>query len=178
MAGDSNVDSLAARIKALIDSFDFTRPGIEQSMGEDAAHAVAEDIASSAAELQEEPTGGGFPSNEPGYARRKAEKYGVGDPAYGFRTGQTFSLESLLGDVRVGSDEVEMQYGTGRPPERSGASGYISEADKAVTDREKMGFLTAGANPIHPYEIGPYAREAVREIMAEGLRKHLESEGG
>lgn len=174
MQGDSNVDAVAKHVEDLIATFDFTRPGIEESMGKDALHAIAEDIASSAAALQANPTGDPFPDNEPEYAEYKARKYGMHPPAYGFRTGQTFSLESLLGEQSIGPDSAEMRYGTGQPPSRSSASGYISEADQEITDIEKMYFLTNGADPIHPYEIGPYAEEAIRDVMEEGLRKHLE----
>ena len=147
-------------------------------MGKDAAKAVAERIAEAAADQKttdDEP----FPNNAPEYAAWKDKKYGVGPDAYGRRTGQMLSLESLLGEVDVSGDEVTIRYGTGQAPERSSASSYISESDKSITDIEKAFFITnSGGKRVTFYKAGAAGREAVAEVLREAVSRAIQEENG
>lgn len=147
-------------------------------MGRDAAKAVAERIAEAAADQKttdDEP----FPNNAPEYAAWKDKKYGVGPDAYGRRTGQMLSLESLLGEVDVTRDEVTISYGTGQAPERSSASGYINESDKSITDIEKAFFVTnQGGKRLKFYKAGAAGREAVVEVIKEAIGRAIQEENG
>lgn len=172
---DSNLDDVMGQLNRFLESFDFTRPGIESSMGKDAAHAVAEAIAQAAAD-QKTTDGEPFPDNEPKYADWKDRKYGVGNPAYGRRTGQMLSLQSLLGNVDVAPDEVTLTYGTGEAPERSVASNYIGEGDKKVTDKQKADYNNERMNNF--YKIGEAGRAAVVEVMREALNRAVAEENG
>ena len=177
MPDDSNLDHVMGQLKQFINSFDFTRPGIEGSMGKDAAHAVAERIAEAAAD-QKTTDGEPFPDNAPEYAAWKDEKYGVGPNAYGRRTGQMLSLESLLGEVEVSGGEVTIRYGTGQAPTRSSASGYISESDKSTTDIEKAFFITNQGKRLTFYKAGAAGREAVVEVLKEAVARAIQEENG
>lgn len=132
--GGSNIDEVESWEKDLIDSFDFTRPGEDQSLGRDMAADVATGIIDRTTAEQRDATGSPLKPNEPKYAKRKAEKYGAHQPLV--RTGQLLSLQSVKGEVTVSPDEIVMRYGTGDAPSRS-STGYISDADRAVTDRQK-----------------------------------------
>lgn len=175
-SSSSNIDGLMASIRRKIDAFGFESRGRNGgTIGDEIATAVAEDIASSAEEVQANPTGGEFPENEEDYAKWKAERYGVGSRAFGLRTGQTFSVESLRGEVEVDGEAMSMTYGTGRPPDGSSKSGYIADSDRETTDVEKMGWLISkNAGQVHPYEVGPYAAAEIKDILADGLKRHLE----
>lgn len=144
-------------------------------MGLDAAHAVAEAIAEAGADQRttdDEP----FPSNEPKYAEWKDKKYGVGNPAYGRRTGQMLSLQSLRGKIDVTPHEVTLAYGTGEAPERSSASGYINDADKAITDKKKAEYNHEKMGRF--YKVGKSGRERVVEVMKEALGRAIQEENG
>jgi len=142
-------------------------------MGKDCAHAIGEAIAEAAAD-QKQTDGVPFPKNDKDYAEMKARKYGFAPPAFGFRTGQMLSIESLLGEIEIDADRVVVRYGTGRAPERSSASGYISEADKRTTDREKADLMHHKARKrAQFFQIGVAGRAAVLEVVKDALTRHL-----
>lgn len=178
-AGDSNINEVAKWLDDTIDGVSFELPGSgpDPTLGHACARAVAKDIHDSAKDVQQEPDATEFPENDDRYAAYKDAKYGRTGRAFGFRTGQTFSMESLMGTISVQPNEVEMAYGTGRPVSKAdGGNGYVSESDKDQTDIEKMYLLTnVAAKRIDPYKIGPYAEAEIVEILAEGLERHIKS---
>lgn len=178
----SNIDALAAKIQEAIDSFGFrsAAPGGSGDLGEACAKAVAEDIHSSALDGQEEPDGTQFPDNEDRYAAMKAAKYGRTGRSFGFRTGQTLSVESLMGQVEASDDELTMRYGTGRIVSQSdGGSGYVADSDRQQTDIEKMYILTnLAAKRIDVYKVGPYAEKEIKILQAQALERHIKSRTG
>lgn len=171
----SNIDDILKQAMEFIDSFNFERPGVEGSLGKDCAHAVAERIADLAATEQRTSDNEDFPDNEPRYADWKNRKYNTSKPAFGIRTGQMLSIQSLLGDVEVEPGRVTMSYGTGQAPDRSGASDYISESDKRTTDREKAGYIS---KRVEFYKAGSEGRAAVVEVVKEALDKAIREENG
>lgn len=171
----SNIDQVCTWIDDVINSIDFTRPGEDESIGKDVAVSIAQEIADDAAE-QMEPDGTPFPANEAKYAAWKGRKYGMQEPAYGYRTGQMLSLESLIGEVDVKADEVTMTYGKDLPPTRSSASGYISDQDKAVTDRQKMGWMKDKG--VNIYKLSDLVRQRAFELIREWFARVIREKGG
>lgn len=128
-----------AKLDALVATFDFTRAGAEESMGKDAAHIVGEGILDRSIQEQGGPDGAWL-ANDPDYTDWKREHYNV--DLIGVRTGQMFSLPSLLGDVDIQPMTVTIRYGTGLPPTSSMASSYLSQEDTSITDTEKAWIFT------------------------------------
>ena len=132
----SNYARIESWKKELIDSWVFTRPGEDQSLGRDMAGDVAQGIHDRTIEDQRDATGSPLKPNKDPYKTWKEVKLGVYQPLV--KTGQMLSLTSLLGDVTVTDDEILMKYGTGEPPSRSASpSGSLSNQDASVTDRQK-----------------------------------------
>lgn len=143
---DSNIAAVMASLDAFLDSFNFTRKGVEGSLGKDVAMAVIRGpeqgqmggiMGRIAAEVQ--PDGSPMRQNSPEYAARKDREYGWSE--VNRRVGQMTSQQSLAADIRVSPDLVELHYGTGEAPDKSvSPNGHISKADRRVTDKEKATF--------------------------------------
>lgn len=122
-AGNSNIDDVEAWERQLIDSFDFTRPGEDQSLGRDMAGDVAMGIIDRTVAEQRDVNGSPLKPNKDPYKTWKEVKLGVYQPL--IKTGQMMSLLSVKGEVAVSPDEVVMTYG-------------VNDADEdGVTDRQK-----------------------------------------
>lgn len=152
------------KLEMLLETFNFTRTGHEESMGKDAAGLVAKGIFDRSENDQGGPTGT-WPDNHPAYTSRKVAKYNVA--LIGFRTGQMISLPSLLGKVDVEPDTVVIRYGTGKPPSQSISSSYISAADKAIADVKKAEYFTEKKGPF--FEVDDRIAHDVREFVAAEL---------
>lgn len=176
-AGDSNIDEVGRWLDETIAEFGFETETGSGPLGLVAARLIAEDIASSAVDVQAEADGTEFPDNEDRYARFKAEKYGRTGKSYGLRTGQMLSVESLMGEVVVSTETVVMNYGTGKPPTTS-KTGYLTAADTSITDVEKAFYIRRSGKPIDFYQVGPFADEAVKEATADALERHLRRRAG
>lgn len=170
----SDVDKVMDGIGRLIDGFSFRLKGRDESIGKDMVTTAAQGIADMCAN-QIDWDGARFPSNEEKYAAYKTRVYGVHEPAYGFRTGQTFSLESLMGEYQISTNEVTMKYGTDWIPTRASA-GNIQDSDRKATDREKLGWLMETGN-IDVYRIGDVVILDVMEVVREGWREYLRDRG-
>jgi hypothetical protein len=166
---DSNADQVAAALGALVGSFDFTRPGKDQSLGRDLARTVARGIQRRSVPGATAPDGSSWAANEPEYARRKRAKYAADQP--GIRTGQMLSLESLVGETTVAPDSVEMRYGTGEPPRRAANGAELTKGDAATTDRAKAGYFTDSGRPF--YGLDAEIAGECRALAAEALKDHL-----
>lgn len=156
------------KLKALIETYDFTRPGRDQSLGRDAANKVAELILDRSVRDQGGPDGT-WPANKDTYTRRKERLYHVN--LIGFRTGQMISLPSLLGHVDIGRHNVTLTYGTGTAPSSSMSSPYISESDKQISDTKKAEYFTARKGRF--YALDETISDALRELFAEDLDKFI-----
>jgi hypothetical protein len=137
---ESNIDDIDRWLNEAIASVDFTRPGSEGSLGEDITHIVARGIIDRTAAEQKASDGSPLKALDPRYKARKQAKYQV--DLILVRTGQMMSLQSVLGETSISADSIEMRYGTGEAPQTS-STGYISDQDKAVTDREKAEHTSA-----------------------------------
>ncbi len=75
-----------------------------------------------------------------GYAGEKERDYGIVDEP-NRRTGQMLSQQTLGAKIKIGPTEIELRPGTDKPPSSSAApTGLLSDADKKVTDTQKIGF--------------------------------------
>lgn len=128
LAGGSNIDDVEKWEKDLIDGFDFTRVGEEQSLGRDMVRDVAQGIHDRTVAERRDATGAPVKSNEYHYAVWKAEKLGVYQPL--IKTGRMLSLVSLIGNPEISPDLIVMPYGTGE------------EDEDGVTDRDKAGYVS------------------------------------
>lgn len=136
MAEDSNIDDVEAWEKGLVDSLDFTLPGVDQSIGRDVVGDVASGIHERTVDLMRDATGAPLKPNKDPYKTWKEVKLGVYQPL--IKTGQMLSLLSLKGDATITPDEIAIEYGTGEPPSRSASpTGGLSKGDEDVTDRQK-----------------------------------------
>ena len=151
----SNIDEVIAWLGRFADSFEFTRPGVDQSLGRDMASVVVERIMDRSSRRRA-PDGSTWEPNSSksspwlpgGYKQWKEEHYGwVDEPNY--RTLQMRSQLSLMGRTEVNKHEIVMRYGLNQPTNRSDSpTGYLSEADKVPTDLQKAEWrISGGARP-------------------------------
>jgi hypothetical protein len=170
----SNADQVAAWIDRTIDGFSFELPGTDQSLGRDIAGIVAEGMIERAVPGTKAPDGGTWPRNEPKYAAWKRKKFGADQ--VGILTGQMLSLASMMGQVNVTADRVEMTYGTGETPTRSQSGAALTPGEKAATDRQKAEWFTAGGRAFY----GLDANIAAQVITHAGERfdEYIAKKGG
>ena len=167
-------DNLAAHItwiEHLVDSVNFTLPGVEGSLGRDLAGKVAEGIAERSACAQA-PDGSDWDPNEAKYAKWKAKRYRIGGHEPNRRTGQMLSPKALLGQTTVEPDLVLMRYGTGEAPTRTATGAELSVGDESTTDIEKAYFCSKH-RPFYALderikdEVFAVAQEAVNKLVRE-----------
>jgi hypothetical protein len=170
----------------LLDTFDFTRPGADQSLGRELA-VVVHGIQRGAAEDQSEPHSE-WPENSTtappkgGCKCWKHRKYGI-ENAPNFRAGQMLNFISLMGRTRIGKKLVEMVYGRNEALDRSTSPNkYISERDKLMTDMEKAKYAHEGQSiykikrpfygfgPGEPEDVSKCAQESLNEWIRETNR--------
>lgn len=143
MADSANVDQVMAFLDDFLHSIQFTRPGIEGSMGKDAAmtiirgpHATMQGGIMGRCAQEVTPEGRPWPHNSAEYAADKERRYGWSETNR--RTNQMLSQESLYGRTRIEPEAVTLVYGTGSPPSSSGApTGYMSKGDAKTPDTIK-----------------------------------------
>ena len=165
-----NIDDIERWLTELAAGFNFTMRGEDQSLGRDLAGVVAQGIIDRTIAHQQDATGGGLKALSEAYRKRKLKEYGLDDIL--FRTGQMLSLESVLGDLSLSPEEVQMTYGTGDPPARgAGPMGKISDQDKEVTDREKAAFAHESDRPF--YGLDTTIADDVAKAAAEALGSYL-----
>lgn len=181
MGYDSNLDAVRRAVELAVFQFDFeSRAAGGGTVGEACQRIIAEDIHESAQDVQADPMGQDFPDNDDDYAEFKERVYGRTGRSYGFRTGQTLSVESLMGELSTNGKEATMSYGTGQVVTRSdGGNGYVGDSDRDATDVEKMGYLMdSGRQAIDVYKVGPYAEARAAEAVADALSMHLKEKIG
>ncbi len=181
MAATSNIDQVVAYLKGFLDGWDFTRPGVDQSVGRDVKNTVVECIEERSA-LHQAPDGSTWPPNstkEPplgGYKGYKERKYGWPDNP-NMRTAQMLSKTSLGAASTITKDEVLVAYGTNQPPDRSYApTGYMSKADKKPTDLQKAEWAHSGGKhgvkrPF--YGLGEGDAEAITDVCRDALHEYI-----
>jgi hypothetical protein len=175
MAQTSNIDQVVSWLENWVNSYDFTRPSKDQSLGRDIATKVVEGIERRSSDQNQGATTV-WPPNAPTYAASKQKRYGWSHPNY--RTGQMLSKASLFGRTTIAPQEVTMRYGTDTPPSGSAApSGYISDHDRYVTDTEKASFPHSGQSRRQVkrpfYELDDEITRQVLDVCRENLDSYI-----
>jgi hypothetical protein len=177
----SNIGQVVAWLDGFVDSFDFKRPGVDQSLGRDVMNLGAQRIRDRS--LQDR-TGFGtaWPPNSEtpshwapqGYRKWKEDNYGTDEP--NSRTGQMLSLLSMKGRSTVESKQVTMIYGTDTPPTRAtfgNPDPKLLARDQKVTDVQKAYFAHTGQSKkkiVRPfYQLIDDDAEAIVELCQENL---------
>lgn len=165
-----DIDALARDLDALVAGIDFSMPGRDQALGRDLAGVIAQGIVDRTVAEQRSVDGGVLKANVPQYRAWKAAKYGSYQPLV--RTGQMTSFPSVLGEVTIVSSDVRMRYGTGSAP-TSSSTGYLSDSDRAVTDRDKAGYVSDD-RPFYGLDdrIADAVIEAAGDALDDYLRTH------
>lgn len=167
----SNEDSLEADLRALIDSWDFTAPGEQQSLGRDVVGEIAAGIHDRTVAEKKDAHGEPLKPNEKRYAARKAREFQSFQPLV--RSGQLLSLDSLVGRVDVTPDKITMNYGTNSAPSRVfGPSGNLRQNEP--TDRQKAEW-NSEERPFYALD-ERIVDERVLPAVAESLDKHFARE--
>lgn len=164
-----DIDALARDLDALVAGIDFSMPGRDQALGRDLAGVIAQGIVDRTVGEQRSVDGSVLKANMPQYRAWKAAKYGSYQPLV--RTGQMTSFPSVLGEVTIVSSDVRMRYGTGSAP-TSSSTGYLSDSDRAVTDRDKAGYVSDD-RPF--YGLDDRIADAVIEAAGDALDDYLRS---
>jgi hypothetical protein len=181
MTDNSNIDEVIAFLDGFVDSFNFKRPGIEQSLGRDIQYKVADRIQTRAlsdrkgtGEPWKENSTRAFPWFPNGYKAWKLENYGADEP--NSRTGQMLSQKSIRGRSTIEEREITMIYGTGEPPASAtfgSPAPELLERDRKVTDVQKAYFAHTGQTkqlikrPF--YEVDESDGVAVSQLCQENL---------
>lgn len=164
----SNILEFEAEFRELIDGFNFSLPGKDQSLGRDLAGIAAAGIVDRSVSEQAGPNFQAWRPNNPKYTARKLKEFGV--DLIGFRTGQMLSLESVMGETTVGDNEVVMRYGTNTPATRS-STGQGKLKDDEPTDREKAEWFSDGGREF--YELDDADAEAIFDAAIKALEDYL-----
>jgi len=183
MDDKSNVDEVIVRLAWLVKSFNWLRPGIDQSLGRDICNKVAEGIVSRATRFKKgaNEVWQDNCENEPprgGYRGWKERKYGVTDQP-NVRTGQMLSEQSMVGKrTKITEDLITMYYGNNDAPKTSyGGTSYISKQDKQTTDTEKAKWAHQGQSKYRIkrpfYEMDDEIAAAVVKATQEALNEMI-----
>ena len=169
MARDSdNLAELIAWIDGLVETFDFTLPGVEGSLGRDLAAKAAEGLAKRSNDSLD-PDGTAWEENSAQYEKYKRKRYLMADRP-NIRTGQMLSPKSLLGGTEVSRDEVLMKYGTGEVPTRAVTGVPLSVADESITDIEKAFFCSQTRRF---YALDEKIADDLQGVAQNALDKHI-----
>jgi hypothetical protein len=166
-------DSASAQdlVDACVDTFDFTLPGRDQSLGRDLAVRAAAGIADRS-NRGLDADGQPFKPNEKRYAYRKLQRYGVDRP--GELGGQMLSLTSLLGRPEVTRDAVVMRYGTGeRPPANSRSGVPLRPWETKATDADKARHFTDSGRRF--YELDGKIAASLQGLVNDAWEDHVRS---
>ena len=182
----SNIGDVMEFLRDFVEGFDFTRPGRDQSLGRDLAHAQVDQIMTRSSKFQS-PDGSQWTGNSTspwrrypqGYKQWKEEQYGW-DDAPNYRTGQMLSQLSLFGRTRIEPRQITLIYGIEAAPTRSASpNGHLNlETDGKVTDVQKATWAHGGekGKPARPfYGVGDGDAEALCAVAREALHEYIRS---
>jgi hypothetical protein len=180
----ADIDGVIVRLKRIVAGFDFTRIGMDQSLGRDVANVIVERI-QDRSENGNGPDGAAWKKNstkEPppgGYKGWKLKRYGWDEPNK--RTGQMLSTLALKGKTTVEKDVVTLRYGWNVAPTTGGSpTALVSKQDTKRTDVQKAEYAhTGGAHGIKRpfYAIGDGDAHAVVELCQKSLDDYIKTNG-
>jgi hypothetical protein len=82
------------------------------------------------------------------------------------------SRTSILGTVVIDTNEIEIRYGTGKPPTYSD-NGFMTESDRQTTDIEKA--YWASQDDRQFFELDDEIKDATFQIFTDAFGQHLRS---
>ncbi len=166
----SNLVEYQPAFAALINDFNLTVPGKDQSLGRDMATEACLAIVERSVADQQDATGGTFKATSPKYTASKLRKFSV--DLVGVRSGQMLSLESVKGEITVEPEVVTIKYGTGEVATRSSTGGQLRSNEP--TDRQKADWFTQGGRPFFGLLEADHDRVqgVARAALAEYLENH------
>lgn len=164
-AYEHNADEIGRWIQKSVNEFTFQK-GLS---GWHMVEAVADGIQERSADKQMAAVQVWY-ANEPEYRAWKKAHYGTDKTNY--RTGQMLSRESLLGVVKIDTNSIEIQYGTGKSPTTSD-NGYMDKSDRQVTDIEKA--YWASQDDRQFFELDDKIKDATFQIFTDAFGDHLRS---
>jgi hypothetical protein len=181
MPDEVNVNAVLVSLQRIIEGFNFTVPGRDQSLGRDVLGLMVERIDSRVSNAVG-PDGTPWPENstkEPpkgGYKGQKGRLYGWTDP--GKRTGQTTSVPSLRGNkTTIEANLITMRYGTDSKPSTGGSpTQLVTKQDERRTDTQKAEYMHTGGRwhvKLPFYQVGDGDAEAVTELCQENLDEYI-----
>lgn len=174
-------DAPLAEIEALVETFDFTLPGKDVSLGRDIAVRVA--IGIQVRSMRGEGPGGAlWLANAEEYARYKATNYQEYQP--GVLGGQMLSLVSLIGVVEVSPASILMTHGKDEQPTRTTSRSGVQLKDRELvaTDRDKGEWFTEGngrtGSPPRPfYAFDDEITQGVVDLVKDALNAYFVAAG-
>lgn len=171
----SNIGQVMGFLKGFVESFDFTRPGIDQSLGRDVKNKAVERIYKRSND-DKRSIDDDWEKNEKEYAKWKEEKYDVIDGP-NERTGQMLSQKSIEGRSTIEPRQVTLIYGTNTPPDKCRNGGEPSKEDKARTDVQKAYYAHTGQS-IHKikrkfYQLDESDGKAIVGLCQENLNDYI-----
>lgn len=182
----ADIHQVCAWLQSFADSFDFTRPGLDQSLGRDMKNVQVQRILDRCAQ-HEAPDGSIWLSNSDtptlwmpdGYRQWKFDLYGWADEP-NYKTGQMLSKLSMGAASTITAKEIRIAYGTGQPPTKSySPKGFFDvDTDGQVTDIEKAEWahMDAPHRPARPFfGVGQGDAEALVECAQDNLNDYIRS---
>jgi hypothetical protein len=136
----SNIGQVVAWLDGFVDSFDFTRPDNNQSLGRDTTMCIVQGMIE---RVQGEPPGGGgddqWDENKSDYAKWKEKQYQV-VKAPNTHTGQMLDQLSLYGRTTIEPKLITMIYGINKPPNKTKTGVKLSARERGGYRRSKGPF--------------------------------------
>jgi hypothetical protein len=181
----SNIANVVAWLDNWVDSFDFKRPGKDQSLGRDIA-MKAVDLIQTRSLVDRTGFGTAWPPNSEtptkwhpqGYKNWKEEHYGTGEP--NSRNGQMLSQQSMYGRTKIDSKLVTMIYSLNKPPDRATFGNPTAKQfaqDQKVTDTFKAYLAHTGQskrNVVRPfYQLIDSDGAEIVELCRENLSEYI-----
>ncbi len=169
----SNIDDVERQIQAIVDGFDFRRPGVEGSLARDLIATAAEAIIERSIPDALDPSGAPWPANEAKYAAYKVKYFEADQP--GVLLGQMLSLDSMEGTASVAPHAIDWTYGKNVPPDAARVITAMiekaAERHMQATDREKARWFTDGGRKF--FELDDGIRARLYEVSREALSLYL-----
>lgn len=172
----SNADAISALIQEVIDSFDFTLPGEEESLGLDLVSIAVEEMTEQAVTRGLNPDGTPLKPNQAKYAKRKKARYDSDQP--GILGGQMLSNESMTGIPVISASRILMLYGTGEnPPENARNGTPLTKGERSATDFQKAGYYAKGQRFFYAFDDAGNAERAIVARAGEAFDMYLRELG-
>jgi hypothetical protein len=176
----TNVDQVAANMRATMDTFGFTDRREGRALGELIVDEIIDGIVVRSIDRQCDGDGVPWPKNAPATRDRKYKQYG--EALVNKDTGQMLSVKSLRGTTTITQYLITMTYGTGEAgevPDRLPAVHRINVGGETVkeliTDVDKAIYAVEQGRSF--YELDDTICGATFAVFTSALGAHLANPG-